>query len=144
MAVGDAQPRRLEPGRLVTTDVFRDVRRWHRAFGVPVLDRPEIPAADRVDLRLALLDEEAIELCDALEAGDLAQIAKEGCDLIYVVAGLFAEYGIDGAAVWAEVQRSNMSKLGEDGEPVLRADGKVLKGPGYREADVAGVLGLDR
>ncbi len=96
--------------------------------------------------------DEAFDVCpepscpNAQRAGaqDLAQIAKEGCDLIYVIAGLFAEYGIDGAAVWAEVQRSNMSKLGADGEPVLREDGKVLKGPGYSEADCARVLGLDR
>jgi len=128
----------------MTADVFRDVREWHRAFGVPVQDRPQIPKCDRVTLRLNLLDEEAIELGDAIAADDVAQIAQEGCDLIYVIAGLFAEYGIDGAAVWAEVHRSNMSKLGADGRPVLRADGKILKGPGYQEADVAKVLGLDR
>ena len=64
-------------------------------------------------------------------------------DLIYVVYGMALETGIDLAAVLAEVQRSNMSKLGSDGRPVYREDGKVLKGPGYFPPDVGGVLGID-
>ena len=61
-------------------------------------------------------------------------------DLVYVVYGMALETGIDLAAVLAEVQRSNMSKLGADGRPVYRQDGKVLKGPGYLPPDVAAVL----
>ena len=63
-------------------------------------------------------------------------------ELIYVIYGMALEMGIDLAKVLAEVQRSNMSKLGEDGKPIYREDGKVLKGPGYFRPDVAGVLGL--
>ena len=65
-------------------------------------------------------------------------------DLVYVVYGMALETGIDLAAVLAEVQRSNMSKLGPDGRPVYREDGKVLKGPGYVPPDVAGALGIGR
>ena len=73
---------------------------------------------------------------------DTVAAADALADLVYVVYGMALETGIDLAAVLAEVQRSNMSKLGADGRPVYREDGKVLKGPGYFPPDVAGVLGI--
>ena len=73
---------------------------------------------------------------------DTVEAADALADLIYVIYGMALEMGIDLAKVLAEVQRSNMSKLGEDGKPIYREDGKVLKGPGYFRPDVAGVLGL--
>ncbi len=131
------------------------VREWHRAFGCPVLDAPTVPAPDRARLRQALLREEARELLDELDTAELCpsegggadlfpnllpQIAKECCDLLYVVYGTLLEFGIDPGPAMAEVQRSNMSKLGEDGRLIRRADGKVLKGPNYTVADMAGVI----
>ena len=71
---------------------------------------------------------------------DTVETADALADLVYVIYGMALETGIDLAAVLTEVQRSNMSKLGEDGRPIYREDGKVLKGPGYFPPDVARVL----
>ncbi len=70
----------------------------------------------------------------------VVEAADALADLVYVIYGMALETGIDLAAVLAEVQRSNMSKLGADGRPVYREDGKVLKGPGFFSPDVAGIL----
>jgi predicted HAD superfamily Cof-like phosphohydrolase len=71
---------------------------------------------------------------------DLEKLAKELADLKYVTYGTDEVFGIPAEAVFEEVHRSNMSKLGDDGKPIYREDGKVLKSPSYRPADVHGVL----
>lgn len=139
------------------------VRRFHHLYGLPV--RTDGPGLERESLhmRMSLIAEEFAELVGAVygraararvEAAyaravadddgerDTAAAADALADLVYVVYGMALETGIDLAAVLAEVQRSNMSKLGADGRPVYREDGKVLKGPGYFPPDVAGVLGI--
>ena len=141
------------------------VRRFHRLYGLPV--RTDGPGLERESLhmRMSLIAEEFAELVGAVygagararvEAAytravadddgerDTAAAADALADLVYVVYGMALETGIDLAAVLAEVQRSNMSKLGADGRPVYRGDGKVLKGPDYFPPDVAGVLGIGR
>jgi predicted HAD superfamily Cof-like phosphohydrolase len=122
---------------------FRSVGAFHTAFGLPVRDRPtaEIPADEAV-LRQALLDEEVDELRAAVAAGDVVAIADALADIVYIACGTAHAYGIDLDAVVAEVHRSNMTKLGGDGRPVYRADGKVLKGSGYEPPRLADVLGL--
>lgn len=117
------------------------VREFHETYGaairyVPVADPPES------DLRTQLLAEETQEYYDAVEAKDVVEVADALADIVYVAYGAALTHGIDLDAVLAEVHRSNMSKLGEDGKPVLREDGKVVKGPNYFRPDVAGVLGL--
>lgn len=72
------------------------------------------------------------------------EIADALGDLLYVVTGAALVYGIDLDAVFDEVQLSNMSKLGADGRPVVRADGKILKGPNFFEPDIRGVLDSQR
>jgi predicted HAD superfamily Cof-like phosphohydrolase len=72
--------------------------------------------------------------------GDVAKLAKEMADMLYVIYGTFDLLGLPADKVFNEVHRSNMSKLGPDGLPVLRSDGKVLKGPNYSEADIEAVL----
>ena len=139
------------------------VRRFHRLYGLPV--RTDGPGLERESLhmRMSLVAEEFAELVGAVygraararveAAWGRAAAADDGerdtvaaadalADLVYVIYGMALETGIDLAAVLAEVQRSNMSKLGADGRPVYREDGKVLKGPGYFPPDVAGVLGI--
>ena len=141
------------------------VRRFHRLYGLPI--RTDGPGLERESLhmRMSLIAEEFAELVGAVygagararvEAAyaravadddgerDTAAAADALADLVYVVYGMALETGIDLAAVLAEVQRSNMSKLGADGRPVYRGDGKVLKGPDYFPPDVAGVLGIGR
>ena len=129
------------------------VRRFHHVYGLPI--RTDGPSLDRESLhmRMSLIAEEFAELTGAVygaaargaveEAYSRAVAADALADLVYVVYGMALETGIDLAAVLAEVQRSNMSKLGSDGRPVYREDGKVLKGPGYFPPDVGGVLGID-
>jgi predicted HAD superfamily Cof-like phosphohydrolase len=123
-------------------DVALAVLAFHEAFGLP---RQAMPDADYVTselaaLRLRLQREETEELAEAIEAGDVVGVADALADLVYVAYGTAITYGIDLDAVLAEVHRSNMSKLGRDGRPVMREDGKVLKSPWYTPPDVDGVL----
>ena len=119
----------------------RQVGDFHRAYGLPVRDVPTVDVGgEQVALRLALIQEEVGELADAAGAGDLIGIADALADIVYVAYGTAHVYGIDLDAVLDEVHASNMTKLGADGRPIRRADGKVLKGPDYRPPDIAAVL----
>lgn len=116
------------------------VAEFHRACN---LSMPDAPTAlpERLALhRQDLIHEELRELDEAVEQGELDQIAWEMADLVYVVYGTALTYGIDLDAVLAEIHQANMSKLGPDGRPVYREDGKVLKGEHYRPPDIAAVL----
>lgn len=116
---------------------------FHEAFGLPVRNRPtvDIPAGE-ADLRQALLDEEVEELRAAVAAADVVGIADALADIVYIACGTAHSYGIDLDAVVTEVHRSNMTKLGGDGRPIYRDDGKVLKGPSYEPPQLATILGL--
>ena len=114
---------------------------FHRAYGLPVRESPTVDVgADQVELRLALIEEEVGELAEAARAGDLVGVADALADIVYVAYGTAHVYGIDLDAVLDEVHSSNMTKLGADGRPIRRADGKVLKGPSYRPPNIAAVL----
>lgn len=119
---------------------FRRILDWHRAFGVPVAESPGFPSEDRIRLRCSLIAEEWGELRLAMEQRDLTEVADGIADLLYVVYGTAAEFGLDADALFAEVHDSNMSKLGEDGKPIYREDGKVLKGPHFRPPNLAPML----
>ena len=122
-------------------DTLAIVREWHEAFEVPVADAPTIPK-HRAQMRLDILEEEVAELRAAVEADDLVEALDALCDIQYVLDGTFLEFGLHQLKhdAMAEVHSSNMSKLGTDGRPVLRDDGKVLKGPGFRQPDLARLL----
>ncbi len=114
---------------------------FHRAYGLPVREEPTAAVgADQVALRQALIEEEVRELADAARAGDLVGVADALADIVYVAYGTAHVYGIDLDAVLDEVHASNMTKLGADGRPIRRADGKVLKGPDYRPPDIRAAL----
>lgn len=128
---------------------FDKVKDFHEAFGVAT--RNEFDNNDElIDLRLSLIDEEYEELTNEFhsiylpgkgwfyDGGniDKKRVAKELADLLYVVYGFAATFGIDVDRVFNEVHKSNMSKLDEDGKPVYREDGKILKGPLYKEPDL--------
>jgi predicted HAD superfamily Cof-like phosphohydrolase len=114
---------------------------FHRAYGLPIRDMPTVAVgSDQTELRLALIEEEVGELAAAARAGDLIGVADALADIVYVAYGTAHVYGIDLDAVLDEVHASNMTKLGADGRPIRRADGKVLKGPSYRPPDIAAVL----
>jgi len=94
--------------------------------------------------RIALIAEELRELTDALGNDNLVEAADAIADLLYVTYGTAVEMGLPADALVSEVHRSNMTKLGEDGKPILREDGKILKGPGYQAPDIRGVLERSR
>lgn len=116
------------------------VREFHERFELPIAGAPTLLDGERYALRYELISEELIELCDAQERDDLVAIADALADLAYVVYGAAIEYGIDLDAVIAEVHRSNMTKLGNDGKAIRREDGKVLKGPHYEPPEIARIL----
>lgn len=101
-----------------------------------------------LDLRLKLVDEELEELklaCDyyaaTKEHDAKLEIIDAITDLLYVVVGFAVTYGIDLDLAFERVHESNMTKLGRDGKPIYRADGKVIKGPDFRAPDLDDVVG---
>ena len=116
------------------------VRIFHETYGLPVKDAPDISDEKTNKLRINLLAEEVEELQEALEAGDLVEVLDALTDIQYVLDGAYLSFGLHDVkmAAFEEVQRSNMSKLGEDGKPIVREeDGKILKGPNYFKPDIA-------
>lgn len=114
------------------------VREFMEAFDQEVKKKPEWPDADTVNLRVDLIEEEYDELKQAVYSydGTITDVADALCDILYVVYGMAHSYGIDIDECFREVHVSNMSKLGEDGKPIYREDGKVVKGPNYRPPDL--------
>ena len=118
-----------------------DVRAFHEACDVPVIEAPAVPTDDRVELRRKLIMEESDELVLALYSRDIVKIADGIADLIYVAVGTALECGIPLDQVWAEVQRSNMAKVDPaTGKVLKREDGKVLKPSGWTPPDIATAL----
>ena len=120
---------------------FEKVGDFMEAFGQRVEVEPTWPDFNTRDLRLELISEEFSELCQAMEDRDMVQIADALTDILYVVYGAGHAFGIDLDECFQEVHSSNMSKLGPNGKPIHREDGKVMKGPGYFEPDLEGILG---
>ena len=110
---------------------FEKVGDFMEAFGQEVLYVPTLPDFNLAALRLDLIDEEVQELRDGLGKGSLLEVADALTDILYVVYGAGHSFGIDLDDCFNEVHRSNMTKLGEDGRPMYRDDGKVMKGPNY-------------
>lgn len=110
------------------------------AMNQEVLDCPTLPDRKVQELRLDLIQEEVEELEDAINESNLVAIADALTDILYVVYGAGHSFGIDLDACYAEVHRSNLSKLGEDGRPLKREDGKVMKGPNYSPPDLESIL----
>ena len=110
------------------------------AFGQEVLTEPTCPSPELAKLRLELIREEVEELNVGIEGMDIVEIADALTDILYVVYGAGHAFGIDLDECYREVHRSNMSKLGEDGKPIYREDGKVLKGPNYFHPNLKDIL----
>lgn len=119
---------------------FEMVREFHQKFGHPVATVPGLVNKKTIVLRMNLIEEELQELDEAMYDGNMVDIADALTDLLYVVYGTGHVYGIDLDKCFAEVHRSNMSKLGADGKPVLRSDGKILKGLNYTPPNLRAVL----
>jgi predicted HAD superfamily Cof-like phosphohydrolase len=115
---------------------FESVGDFMEAFGQEVLCKPTLPNIDLSALRLDLIDEEVQELRDGLGKRSMLEIADALTDILYVVYGAGHAFGIDLDECFCEVHRSNMTKLGPDGRPMYREDGKVMKGPNYSEPNL--------
>jgi len=118
------------------------VREFHATYQQAVANSPRVTDANLNQLRVALLREELDELEQALAQGNVVESLDALTDLQYVLDGAYLALGFHRLkdAALAEVHRSNMSKLGEDGQPVYRDDGKVIKGPNYSPPDLARVM----
>ena len=107
-------------------------------FGQEVITKPKLTGVS--ELRYDLIREELLELREALDEKDIVGVADALTDILYVTYGAGHAFGINLDKCFAEVQRANMSKLGEDGRPIYREDGKVLKGPKYSSPDLKSII----
>lgn len=130
------------------------VREFHKTFGHPAPDTVTVPTGYTQLLRVSLIAEELLELCESLNISlditngkvsigknsdlpiDMVEAADALADLDYVVAGANVVFGFPAEQIVSHVHDSNMSKLGEDGKPIYREDGKILKGPGYWKPNI--------
>ncbi len=115
---------------------FNDVKTFMHAFGQEVEVKAKFPNEKIIKLRYELIQEELEEFKKAMETKNLKEIADALTDILYVTYGAGHSYGIDLDKCFSEVQRSNMSKLGEDGKPIYNEKGKVMKGPKYFEPNL--------
>ncbi|MSP65377.1 MAG: hypothetical protein EXR22_01445 [Flavobacteriaceae bacterium] len=124
-------------------EILDSVSEFHRTYRVPMQDAPLImPSEDLVALRHRLMAEENEEYLDAARAGNLVEVADALGDQLYILCGTIITHGLQDLIeeVFREIHRSNLSKLGADGQPIYREDGKVMKGPNYFRPDIAAVL----
>ena len=110
---------------------FEDVKKFMLTFGQRVISRPQFPDEKTMNLRFDLIKEELDELEQAMKTKDLKEVADALTDILYVTYGAGCAYGINLDKCFKEVQRANMSKLGDDGKPIFNEKGKVMKGPNY-------------
>ena len=122
------------------------VAEFHSVFGIesaktPVASIPE----QKVLLRYNLMKEENEEYLKAAQNKDLIEVADALGDMLYILCGTILSHGMQHkiTEVFNEIQRSNMSKLGANGKPIYRQDGKVLKGPNYFKPNIASILDKD-
>ena len=115
---------------------FTDVKTFMETFGQIVRTKPQFPDDKTMQLRFDLIKEELNELKQAMESKNLKEVADALTDILYVTYGAGCAYGIDLDKCFKEVQRANMSKLGEDGKPIYNEKGKVMKGPNYSEPNL--------
>ena len=115
---------------------FTDVKVFMETFGQMVRTKPQFPDEKTMKLRYDLIKEELNELEHAMKTKNLKEIADALTDILYVTYGAGFAYGIDLDKCFKEVQRANMSILGEDGKPIFNEKGKVMKGRNYREPNL--------
>jgi predicted HAD superfamily Cof-like phosphohydrolase len=122
------------------------LREFHSTYGLVINDLPidfsheNDQDGELFELRYELVREEYSEFEGAWEAENLTDLADAICDLVYVLVGTAVSLGIPFDRCFAEVQRSNMSKLDENGLPIVRADGKILKGPNFSPPDLKSII----
>ena len=116
---------------------FQKVKTFMQTFGQDVKSSPAFSTDKINDLRYNLIKEELDELKQALDNKDLLEVADALTDILYVTYGAGIAFGIDLDKCFDQVQKSNMSKLGNDGRPIYNKAGKVMKGPNYFKPDLS-------
>jgi predicted HAD superfamily Cof-like phosphohydrolase len=125
---------------------LKAVAEFHDAFGIESANAPVVSLTEQtVLLRHNLMKEENEEYLEAAQNKDLVEVADALGDMLYILCGTILSHGMQHkiTEVFNEIQRSNMSKLGSDGKPIYRGDGKVLKGPNYFKPNIASILEKD-
>ena len=119
------------------------VKLFHKKFNINYLNNPKANIPEEIkELRFKLMEEENLEYLKASKENDIVEIADALGDMLYILCGTIIEHGMEHKIdeIFREIQNSNMSKLGADGSPIYREDGKVLKGPNYFKPDIEGIL----
>lgn len=122
---------------------LRAVQDFHEAFGLGVNHEPIANLSEeKIQLRFNLMAEENEEYLEAAKNDDLIEVADALGDMLYILCGTILEHGMQYKIeeVFEEIQRSNMSKLGGNGKPIYREDGKVMKGPNYFKPNIENIL----
>ena len=119
------------------------VQEFHEAFKINVNQEPTLDLSDQIkELRFNLMKEENEEYLEAVQNNDLVEVADALGDMLYILCGTILTHGMQHkiTEVFEEIQRSNMSKLGENGNPIFREDGKVMRGPNYFKPNIESIL----
>jgi|TARA_B100000902_G_scaffold17896_1_gene21463 predicted HAD superfamily Cof-like phosphohydrolase len=122
---------------------FNKVKTFMNTYGQDVKEKAEFPENKIVQLRIDLIEEELNELKEAIKNKDIVEVADALTDILYVTYGAGHSFGVNLDECFDEVQRSNMSKLGEDGKPIYNDSGKVMKGPNYFAPNLKKIVNLD-
>ena len=122
---------------------FNKVKAFMNTYGQDVKEKAEFPENKIVRLRIDLIEEELNELKEAIKNKDIVEVADALTDILYVKYGSGHSFGVNLDECFDEVQRSNMSKLGEDGKPIYNDSGKVMKGPNYFAPNLKKIVNLD-
>ena len=116
---------------------FEKVGVFMKTFGQEIKTKPSL-SSDKINtLRINLIEEELKELKHAIEKKDLKETIDALTDILYVTYGAGHAFGVNLDKCFEEVQKSNMSKLGEDGKPIFNENGKVMKGPKYFKPNIS-------
>ena len=116
---------------------FQKVGIFMKTFGQEVKNKAELGDEKLNQLRISLINEELDELKTAIKDNNILEVADALTDILYVTYGAGHSFGVDLDKCFDEVQKSNMSKLGDDGKPIYNEAGKVMKGPGYFKPDLS-------
>ena len=123
-------------------EVLNKLKEFHSTYGHPIESEPTTQTTEMAELRYKLAKEELDEYLEANRNDDPIEVADALADQLYILLGTMLVHGMHDVIedVFNEVHRSNMSKLGEDGKPILREDGKVMKGPNYTKPELGSII----
>jgi predicted HAD superfamily Cof-like phosphohydrolase len=128
---------------MTVQETIANVEKFHDAFGIKNNYAPTADlTTEQIELRFNLMKEENEEYLEAAKKGDIVEIADALGDQLYILCGTILRHGLQSKIeeVFQEIQRSNMSKLDENGRPIYREDGKVLKSSLYFRPDIKSIL----